>query len=92
MGVLIKDLSMGQKWRTVSFKVDKAKEIEKIRAEKQELIAEMQRQIDNLQEENAKLFNENVDKDDRHKRIKKQLNEAKYDLWRLRNPEGFNQF
>ena len=40
----------------------------------------MERRYEELQEYNTKLYNENVAKDDRNKRIAKQLKETKFDL------------
>ena len=89
IAILIKDLSRGHKWRSSQDKIEKAKEIASIKNDKQDLIADLHKKIDNLNQEKRQLNAEILDKDVRIKRLSDSLKDMQLEMIQLRNPPSF---
>jgi predicted metal-dependent hydrolase len=51
IAILIKDVSRRHKWRSAQDEIEKAKEIASIKNDKQDLIADLHKKIENLTQE-----------------------------------------
>ncbi len=89
IAILIKDLSRGQKWRSAQDKIEKAKEIASIKNDKQDLIADLHKKIENLNQEKRQLNAEILEKDVRIKRLSDSLKDMQIEMIQLRNPPSF---
>ena len=89
IAILIKDLSRGQKWSSSQEKIEKAKEIASIKNDKQDLIADLHKKIENLNQEKRQLNAEILDKDVRIKRLSDSLKDMQLEMIQLRNPPSF---
>ncbi len=80
IAILIKDLSRGLKWRSSQDKIEKAKEIASIKNDKQDLIADLHKKIENLNQEKRQLNIEILDKDVRIKRLSESLKDMQLEM------------
>ncbi len=80
IAILIKDLSRGRKWRSAQDEIEKAKEVASIKNDKQDLIADLHKKIENLNQEKRQLNIEILDKDVRIKRLSDSLKDMQLEM------------